>query len=149
MKGKVVLASGVFDLLHYGHYLFLREAKKAGGEGAKLYVIVARDSTVKRMKGKHPVMPEDLRRALVEALKPVDVALLGLEPLDFEKTLEKIRPDIIALGHDQGGMERTVRRIVKEKHLGVKIVRIPKFDLGIDSSSKLKKKVVDLWKGES
>ena len=38
---KVVLASGVFDLLHLGHVRFLEEAKRAGGENAKLIVIIA------------------------------------------------------------------------------------------------------------
>ena len=37
-----VLASGVFDLLHYGHIRFLEEAKKLGGPDARLVVIVGR-----------------------------------------------------------------------------------------------------------
>ena len=41
-KQKVVLASGVFDLLHLGHVRFLEEAKKAGGANAKLIVIIAK-----------------------------------------------------------------------------------------------------------
>lgn len=62
---KLVLASGVFDLLHLGHVRFLEEAKKAGGPHAKLVVIVARDSTVEKRKGEKPVMPENQRCALV------------------------------------------------------------------------------------
>ena len=53
-KEKVVLASGVFDLLHLGHVKFLEDAKKTGGENAKLVVIVARDSTVEKTKGRKP-----------------------------------------------------------------------------------------------
>jgi glycerol-3-phosphate cytidylyltransferase-like family protein len=34
-KGKVVLASGTFDLLHLGHVKYLEEAKKAGGKNAQ------------------------------------------------------------------------------------------------------------------
>jgi len=62
---KVVLAAGVFDLLHMGHVKFLEEAKKTGGENAELIVIVARDVTVEKRKGKRPVVPEEHRRALV------------------------------------------------------------------------------------
>ena len=51
-KKKVVLASGTFDLLHFGHVKYLEEAKKAGGKNAELIVIVARDSTVEKRKGK-------------------------------------------------------------------------------------------------
>ena len=54
----VVLASGVFDLLHLGHVKFLEEAKKTGGKNTWLLVIVARDSTVQKMKGRRPVMLE-------------------------------------------------------------------------------------------
>jgi len=100
--GKVVLASGVFDLLHYGHLKFLEEAKKSGGEGAKLVVVVARDRTVVRMKGEPPIMPEEERRALVEALKVVDEAILGFEEFDVERILRTGRPDVVALGEDQG-----------------------------------------------
>ena len=63
-KKKVVLASGVFDLLHLGHVKFLEEAKKAGGKDAELIVIIARDSTVEKNKGRKPIMPENQRRAL-------------------------------------------------------------------------------------
>ena len=69
---KVVLASGVFDLLHLGHVRFLEEAKKSGGPGARLTVIVARDSTVQERKGARPVMPENQRCALVSSLRVVD-----------------------------------------------------------------------------
>ena len=58
-KKKSVLASGTFDLLHFGHVKYLEEAKEAGGKNAELIVIVARDSTVKKRKGKKPVMPEN------------------------------------------------------------------------------------------
>lgn len=51
-KKVTVLASGVFDLLHLGHVKFLEAAKNAGGENAKLIVVIARDSTVEKTKGK-------------------------------------------------------------------------------------------------
>jgi FAD synthetase len=97
-KRKVVLASGVFDLLHLGHVRYLEEAKKAGGENAELIVIVARDSTVEKRKGYRPVIPENQRRALVESLKVVDEAVLGYEEFDIGKVIEKIKPDVIARG---------------------------------------------------
>ena len=75
---KIVLASGVFDLLHLGHVRFLEEAKRQGGKDAELLVVIARDNTVEKMKGRKPVMSEDQRRALVESLKVVDEAVLGL-----------------------------------------------------------------------
>src|SRR5512137_523974 len=99
-RKKVVLASGVFDLLHLGHVRFLEEAKQAGGKNAKLIVIIARDSTVEKIKGKKPIMSEDQRCTLVESLKVVDKAVLGFEDFDIGEVINKIKPDIIALGYD-------------------------------------------------
>ncbi|MGQ9624579.1 MAG: adenylyltransferase/cytidyltransferase family protein [Candidatus Bathycorpusculaceae bacterium] len=143
-KRKIVLASGVFDLLHLGHVRFLEEAKKAGGENAELIVIVARDSTVEKRKGKKPIMPENQRRALVESLKVVDEAILGYENFDIGGVIEKIKPDMIAVGHDQDGMEKTVKKYLEEHGLKVKVVRIGKFSEDeLDSSSKIKQKIVE------
>src|SRR5512141_2946758 len=97
-RKKIVLASGVFDLLHLGHVRFLEDAKKAGGPNAKLIVIIAKDSTVERIKGKKPIMSEEQRRSLVESLKVVDEAVLGYEGLDIGEVVAKIKPDVIALG---------------------------------------------------
>jgi FAD synthetase len=149
-KRKVVLASGVFDLLHLGHVRFLEEAKKAGGPNAKLIVVVARDSTVEKRKGKKPVMPEYQRCALVASLKVVDEAMLGYENFSMRKVLEKIRPDVVAVGHDSdfSGLEQEVRDAVKKRGLNIKIVRIGKFSSDeLDSSSKIKRKVAEQFKG--
>ena len=147
-KGKVVLASGTFDLLHLGHVKFLEEAKKAGGPNAKLVVIVARDSTVKKRKGRAPIIPEDQRRALIEALKVVDEALLGYEDFNIERTIEKIKPDIIAVGHDQTGIEREVRKFIEEKGLKIEVVKIRKFGREeLNSSSKIMRKIIESYKG--
>jgi FAD synthetase len=146
-KGKVVLASGAFDLLHLGHVKYLEEAKKAGGKGSKLIVIVATDSTVEKSKGRKPVMPEEQRRALVESLKVVDKAILGHEVFDMSKVIDEIKPDVIALGYDQDNIEAKVRMTVADKDWGIKVVRIRKFGkTDLNSSLKIKRKVTELYK---
>ena len=143
-KKKVVLASGVFDLLHLGHVKFLEEAKKAGGENAELVVIVARDTTVEKTKGKKPIMSEYQRRALVESLKVVDRALLGFENLDIGEVIAEVKPDVIALGYDQDDMVNEVRSYLDNKKLNTMVVRIDKFgENTLDSSSKIKQKIID------
>jgi FAD synthetase len=143
-KRKIVLASGVFDLLHLGHVRFLEDAKKAGGEHAKLVVIIATDSTVEKMKGKKPIMSEDQRRALVESLRVVDEAMLGFENMAIGEVIKKVKPDIIALGYDQAEMEREVDSYVSNHKLAVKVVKIGKFEENpLDSSSKIKQKIID------
>jgi FAD synthetase len=142
-----VLASGVFDLLHLGHVKFLEEAKKAGGRNAELLVIVARDITVEKNKGSKPIMSENQRRALVESLKVVDEAILGLEDFDIGDVIEKIKPDIIALGYDQTEMELQVREYIKKHGLNVKTIRVGKFgEDELDSSSKIRQKIVEKFR---
>jgi FAD synthetase len=139
----LVLASGVFDLVHYGHIRFIEEAKKLGGENSRLVVIVARDKTVERLKGRRPIIPEDQRRAVVESLKPVDEAILGYEDLSFEETIAKIKPDIIAVGYDQRSIENDVRAFIKARGLTIEVVRVGKFGRAdLDSSSKIKRKIL-------
>lgn len=146
-KRKIVLASGTFDLLHLGHVRYLEEAKKAGGSDAELIVIVARDSTVEKRKGKKPVMSESQRRALVESLKIVDESILGFEEFSIGKVIEKIKPDVIAVGYDQKGIEQTIRNYVRQKGLNIKVVKIGKFSEDeLDSSSKIKQKIIEYRK---
>jgi FAD synthetase len=145
--GKVVLASGTFDLLHLGHVKYLEEAKKAGGKNAKLMVIVARDKTVEKRKGTRPVMPEEHRRALVESLKVVDDVILGYEDFDIGMVIEKLKPDIVAVGYDQDGIEQQVRQAVAQRNLPVRVVKIGKFGRDeLDSSLKIKRKITQLYK---
>jgi FAD synthetase len=141
---KTVLASGVFDLLHYGHIRFLEEAKKSGGSDSRLVVIIARDETVKSLKGRRPVIPEDQRRAVVEALRVVDEALLGFEDLDLDRVIQQIKPDIIAVGHDQEAIKNQVKKIKKARELQIEISTINRFgEKDLNSSSKIKSRIVE------
>lgn len=143
-RRKIVLASGVFDLLHLGHVRFLEEAKRAGGRNAELIVIVARDSIVEQRKREKPVMPENQRCALVASLKVVDCAILGFQKFNIGRVIEKVKPYVIAVGYDQEGIERTVRTYVEENKLNVKIVRIGKFgEDELNSSSKIKQRIIE------
>ncbi len=114
-----VMATGVFDLLHPGHVYFLSEARKLGDE---LVVVVARDQTARRLKHE-PYVPEHIRRQMVEALKPVDRAVLG-STTDIYQTVVELRPQIIALGHDQTWNEEEVARECARRGVPVRIVRI-------------------------
>ncbi|MEM4245864.1 MAG: adenylyltransferase/cytidyltransferase family protein [Candidatus Bathyarchaeia archaeon] len=149
-RRRVVLATGAFDLLHYGHLRFLEEAKRAGGPGSRLIVIVARDKTVKARKGAAPVLPEDQRRALVEALKPVEKAILGFEQMDMESVIVKVKPDVIAVGYDQEDIYSAVEGLVREKGYRVRVARIGRFGPDdLDSSSKIKRRVVESFSRSS
>src|SRR3990172_4966338 len=91
------MAMGTFDFLHPGHLNYLRQAKKFGD---RLVVVVARDTTVKKEKGRKPVVNEKDRLQLVQQLRIVDNAVLG-NVGDRLKIVEKVKPDVICLGYDQ------------------------------------------------
>jgi len=114
-----VMATGVFDLLHPGHLYFLTEAKKLGDE---LVVVVARDQTARRLK-RDPYVPEHIRREMVEALKPVDRAVLG-STTDIYETVLNERPNIIALGFDQVWNEKEVEQECARRGVPVRVARI-------------------------
>lgn len=139
---KTVLATGVFDILHLGHVRFLEESKKVGGPDAKLVVVIARDQTVIRRKGKPPVLPEEQRRQIVASLKPVDQAVLGHEHLDFLGVLREFKPDFVTFGHDQEEIKKAVEKIIKKERLPIRVVRIRRYGpIGLDSSTSVKKQV--------
>ena len=119
-----VLATGTFDILHPGHILYLREAKKLGDE---LFVIVSRDSMVQH-KSK-PILPEQQRLQVVQALEMVDHAELGSERDIFEP-LKLIKPDIIALGFDQYFDENKLQEDLEKRHIPSKVIRLSNHDSG-------------------
>ncbi|WP_336337236.1 adenylyltransferase/cytidyltransferase family protein [Haloarcula brevis] len=90
-----VVAQGTFDILHPGHVHYLQDAADMGDE---LHVIVARSVNVTHKEP--PVVPDEQRREMVGALKPVDEAHLG-HAEDIFVPIERIEPDVIALGYDQ------------------------------------------------
>jgi len=133
-----VMATGVFDLLHPGHVYFLREARKLGDE---LVVVVARDSTARRFKHE-PITSEQSRLQIVDALKPVDRAVLGHEGNIYD-ILEEIRPDIIVLGFDQIHNEARIVEECRRRGLRADVVRLPRFEGDLDGTRKIVKKVGD------
>ncbi len=131
-KGKVVLVGGVFDIVHPGHVFFLRKAKEFGD---CLCVVVARDSTVAKLK-RMPVIPEDQRLRVVESLKPVDFAVLGYEGKDFIEFVKDMRPDVIALGPNQKHGVKDLRVKLLKAGLEADVERVDELELGALYSTK-------------
>ena len=115
-----VLVFGSFDLLHEGHKHFFNEAKKLGNT---LYVVVAKDSSIRSFKGHESNFNEDERVEHIKKLGIVDDVRLGYEG-DKWKIIEEIKPDIIALGYDQDSYTKGLEKGMRDKNLKVKIVRL-------------------------
>ena len=117
---KIVLAGGVFDIIHPGHIHTLNAAKALGGV---LVVAIATDKTAEKMKKRSPLHNQELRRELVTSLSMVDKAIVGHED-DIFQTVKEIKPDIIVLGYDQVHQEKFISDGCKRINLDVEIVRL-------------------------
>ena len=117
---RVVLAGGVFDIIHPGHIHTLKAAKALGDI---LVVAIATDKTAQKMKKRIPLHNQELRRELVDCLSMVDVAIIGHENDIFE-TVKLVKPEIIALGYDQIHQEKFMSDGCKRINLNTKIVRL-------------------------
>jgi FAD synthetase len=135
-----VMASGVFDILHPGHLRYLQEAKDLGDE---LVVVVATDATVRRRKHE-PITPDKMRLELVSSLKMVDRAYLGSDG-DMFGVVERIRPDIIALGYDQDFDDRKIESILRERGMNVKVVRLSMHGEDLNGTRKIISKIIEWY----
>ena len=117
---KIVLAGGVFDIIHPGHIHTLNAAKALGGV---LVVAIATDKTAKKMKKRSPLHNQELRRELVSCLSMVDKAIVGHED-DIFQTVKEVKPNIIVLGYDQIHQEKFISDGCKRINLNVEIVRL-------------------------
>ena len=131
---KKVLVFGSFDLLHEGHRYLFKEAKKLAN---KLFVVVARDSTIIKVKGKQPKFEEKERLKHVQDIKEVYRAVLG-NLGDKYKIIEDIKPDIIALGYDQKFFADNLKEELKKRKLKIEVVRLKPFKPEKYKSSLLK-----------
>ena len=117
---KIVLAGGVFDIIHPGHIHTLNAAKALGGV---LIVAIATDKTAEKMKKRSPLHNQELRRELVSYLSMVDEAIVGHED-DIFQTVKEVKPNIIVLGYDQIHQEKFISDGCKRINLNVEIVRL-------------------------
>lgn len=137
-----VLTFGTFDLLHPGHISYLTYAKKYGN---RLVVIIARDSSVKKIKGSSPLFFEKDRQRMVAALKIVDAAILG-DTKDYYKSIEKVQPDVICLGHDHKITKNNLLMELEKRNISLpkKVIRAREYQIKKYKSSLLKKKIQTL-----
>ena len=139
---KRIMAVGVFDLLHAGHLHYLEQAKALGKH---LTVVVAHDDTV-RIRKHEPVTNHDLRRRMVEGLKPVDDAIIGNPPeVPIFDILPIVNPDIIALGYDQEHAEESINRKLRELgYQDIEVIRVEGLSEDLDGTRKIIARILDL-----
>lgn len=98
---KIALTSGTFDLLHVGHLRYLNAVKSLGDI---VVVMLSGDDRVKARKGPtRPIIPENDRAQMLDALKVVDYVFIDpatsspeeIDPVHAEIVAE-LQPDVYA-----------------------------------------------------
>lgn len=86
--------------------------------------IIARTSTARKINSSRVIYhDEDLRKELVSSIKFVDVALIGFESTLY-RTVEYVKPDIIALGYDQAHGEKEIAMNCRKRGIDVQVIRL-------------------------
>ncbi|PIN98316.1 MAG: FAD synthase [Candidatus Diapherotrites archaeon CG10_big_fil_rev_8_21_14_0_10_31_34] len=137
---KKVMAFGTFDGIHPGHIYYLEQAKKFG----ELTVVIARDETVKKVKGRKTLFKEKERKKMIESLKAVDKTVFGAKKESKFEILKKFKPEIIVLGYDQKPSKKELEKELKKMNLKAEIKRVKALNSKRFKSSKLKKKIIEL-----
>ena len=144
---KRILAAGKFDILHLGHLAYLEQAKELGGDEGELVVVIALDKTIEQERGAPPVFPQEQRRRIVESLEVVDKAILGYDTTDHTEIVLDVKPDIVALGYDQQTDVDALQKLIYERGLKTRIVRLEKRQAnGLCSSTLIRKRIIDYYK---
>lgn len=130
---KKVLIFGAYDTIHPGHLNFFRNARKLG----ELTIIVGRNETIKKIKGKLPKNNEKKRMKKLQKLNIAKNVILGGDKNPY-KVIENEKPDIIALGYDQNNYTKDLKEELKKRNINVKIIRLKPYRKNIYKSSKLK-----------
>jgi len=123
-KKKIVLTGGCFDLLHYGHISFLKEAKKLGNY---LIVLLESDENVKILKGEgRPFHTQAQRKEMLLSLSFID-EVHELPPSTTNETyntlIASIKPSVIALTEGDPKLELKTKQA---ELVGARAVVIPK-----------------------
>jgi len=117
-RKKRVFVSGCFDLLHWGHVKFLKNAAKFGN----VYVALGSDANIRGLKDVAPTYNENEREYILNNLKPVKKAFIspGFGKLHFVKDLDKIKPHIFMVNKD--GHSKEKEKICKERGIKYKVL---------------------------
>jgi cytidyltransferase-like protein len=118
-----VFVSGCYDIVHAGHVQFFREARALGDH---LTVSFASSEVLWIHKQRRSSLPDEHKKALIEALECVDEVVVGRgleEGIDFREDFLRIRPQILAVTDDD---KYTDLKKALCAEAGARYVRLPK-----------------------
>ncbi len=140
-RGVIVYAGGAYDVLHIGHVRYLTAAKKLGDF---LVVGIGNDRLVRSRKGSgRPIVSEQQRAEMIDALKPVDYVFVASTVHYDVQLIKQIKPDVLVLPAEKTVLPelRVVARAIQKKFPALKIVFLHSGVRGLVSTTKLVKKI--------
>lgn len=140
-KQQIIMLFGTFDRLHAGHEDLFKQAREIAKriENPYIIAIVARDKTVKQIKGREAESTEKERAENLQKTHWVDEAILG-DKKDKYMAIKKYQPSIIALGYDQFAFTLQLEKLIIDWKLNTKIVRLHPYRPHIYKSSLIREK---------
>lgn len=116
-KYKIGYVQGSFDMFHIGHLNLIKNAKSICDY---LIVGVNSDELMKSFKHKTPIIPEDERLEIIEAIRYVDEAHI-VTNRDKLEALDKFHYQALIMGDDWKGTDfyKKVEQQLKEKNAEV------------------------------
>lgn len=134
-RNKIVLAPGVFDVLHPGHIQLFKFAKSLG---KKLIVGISSDKAVKLLKGPgRPINDEVARKVMLESLKYVDEVVI-IDDVKLLDTVKRLKPDILVKGSEWTAEEVRQRDKIPNE-VDIKIYKITSEVSDFSTTNTLKK----------
>ena len=107
---RVVLANGLFDLLHVGHVRYLRAARRLGDV---LVVAVNDDRSARRLRGRgRPIVKGRDRARVVAALEGVDF-VVQFAGATVAPLIRRLRPEVQCKGTDYTERSVPEREVVR------------------------------------
>jgi rfaE bifunctional protein nucleotidyltransferase chain/domain len=140
LQKSLVLVTGVFDLLHSEHQLFLTKAKAAGDI---LIIGLESDQRVKRIKGHaRPINPQEIRAKNLDKLRLADAIFILPEqfdqPTDHDRLIAALKPNILAVSSHTKHLES--KQAILSKHGGI-IKIVHPYNPAISTSKLLENKI--------
>lgn len=118
---QIVYIPGVWDLLHVGHLIVLKNARALGD---RLIVGVPSDPVVMQDKGSLPIVSCPDRITMLESLSCVDLAI-PYYTLEFLTHLNMVRPDILIVGETWGNKLRHTQAEEWTSANNCRVIKLP------------------------
>ena len=128
---RVVLVGGCFDILHYGHFEFLEQAKK---QGDHLVVALEPNETISGRKCKKAFHTQEQRAKNLSCIRFVDDVLLLPVLVGFSGYRQlciDIHPHVIAI---TAGDPEIPNKTLHAEHIGAELIVVTDLQKGVSST---------------